>query len=108
MKSSVTLVRAGKAETLVYRTDFITWADPGREDTSIEAEVVFVGDGVTAPEQSYDDYKGVDARGKIVAMLPEATNCETTLKVQYSSSEAKIATPVAHAEVAIMIIANTM
>ncbi len=104
MKSSVTLVRAGKAETLVYRTDFITWADPGREDTSIEAEVVFVGDGVTAPEQSYDDYKGVDARGKIVAMLPEAPNFETTLKAHYSSSEVKVANAVAHGAVGILVI----
>ena len=32
------------------------------------AEVVFVGYGVTAPELNYDDYKGIDVRGKIVLM----------------------------------------
>lgn len=32
----------------------------------ITAEVVFVGYGVTAPELNYDDYKGIDVRGKIV------------------------------------------
>src|ERR1700756_4007096 len=48
--------------------------DPGRTESSVEAEVVFVGDGVTAPEQGYDDYKGVEVKGKIVAMLPEAPN----------------------------------
>jgi len=34
----------------------------------ITAEVVFVGYGVTAPELNYDDYKGIDAKGKIVLM----------------------------------------
>ena len=34
----------------------------------ITAEVVFVGYGVTAPELNYDDYKGIDVKGKIVLM----------------------------------------
>jgi len=32
----------------------------------ITAEVVFAGFGVTAPELNYDDYKGIDVKGKIV------------------------------------------
>ncbi len=35
----------------------------------VEAEVVFVGFGLTAPELGWDDYKGVDVNGKIVATL---------------------------------------
>jgi len=31
----------------------------------ITAEVVFVGYGVTAPELNYDDYKGIDVKGKL-------------------------------------------
>jgi hypothetical protein len=34
----------------------------------ITAEVVFVGFGITAPELNYDDYKGIDVKGKIVLM----------------------------------------
>lgn len=34
-----------------------------------EAEMVFVGYGVVAPEYGWDDYAGVDARGKTVVML---------------------------------------
>ena len=34
----------------------------------VTAEVVFVGYGVTAPELNYDDYKGMDVKGKIVLM----------------------------------------
>jgi hypothetical protein len=35
----------------------------------VEAEVVFVGFGLTAPELGWDDYEGVDVNGKIVATL---------------------------------------
>ncbi|TFI59958.1 M20/M25/M40 family metallo-hydrolase [Sphingomonas parva] len=36
---------------------------------TFEAPVVFVGYGIDAPEIGIDDYKGLDVRGKIVAML---------------------------------------
>ncbi len=41
---------------------------PGMNSGSgeITAEVVFIGFGVTAPELNYDDYKGIDVKGKIV------------------------------------------
>jgi hypothetical protein len=41
---------------------------PGMNSGSgqITAEVVYVGYGVTAPELGYDDYKGIDVKGKIV------------------------------------------
>jgi hypothetical protein len=35
----------------------------------VEADVVFVGFGLTAPELDWDDYEGVDVDGKIVATL---------------------------------------
>ncbi len=41
-----------------------TYSGSGR----IEAEIVFVGYGIHAPEAGYDDYAGLDARGKIVLL----------------------------------------
>jgi hypothetical protein len=43
---------------------------PGMNSGSgeITSEVVFVGYGVSAPELNYDDYKGIDVKGKIVIM----------------------------------------
>jgi hypothetical protein len=38
---------------------------------SVTAEAVYVGYGVTAPELGYDDYAGVDVKGKIVVVEPE-------------------------------------
>ena len=47
-------------------------AVPGRagEQPKLEdSEVVFVGYGVVAPEYGWDDFKGVDVRGKTLIML---------------------------------------
>jgi len=46
---------------------------PGGTSASgeITAEVVYAGFGITAPELGYDDYQGVDVRGKIVLMESE-------------------------------------
>jgi hypothetical protein len=105
-KTSLTLVRGGKEQKLVYRKDFITAADPGRAESSVEAPVVFVGDGVTAPEQGYDDYKGMDVRGKIVAMAFEAPHFESSLKAHYSAGEVKEAIAVAHGAVGMILISD--
>ncbi|MDH3428342.1 MAG: M28 family peptidase, partial [Gemmatimonadota bacterium] len=42
---------------------------PFSDEGVVEAPVVFVGYGITAPEHDYDDYDGVDVEGKIVIML---------------------------------------
>ena len=39
------------------------------EKTGFDADMVFVGYGVVAPEYGWDDYKGVDVRGKTLIML---------------------------------------
>ncbi len=47
---------------------------PGSTSDSgtITAEGVYVGFGATAPELGYDDYAGIDVKGKLVMMEPEA------------------------------------
>jgi len=53
-----------------YFKDFIAVAGrPEKEIRVRDAEVVFVGYGIQAPEYQWDDYKGVDLRGKILLML---------------------------------------
>jgi hypothetical protein len=103
-KTTLTVLRGGKEEKLKFRTDFISRGDAGRAESSVEAEVVFVGDGTTAPEQGYDDYQGVDVKGKIVAMLFGAPNFETSLKAHYSSSSVKLANAVAHGAVGVIVL----
>jgi hypothetical protein len=102
-KTTVTLVRGGKEETLVFRKDFIAGGDPSRADTSVEAPVVYVGAGVTAPEQGYDDYKGIDVKGKIVAVIFGAPPAfESSVHAHYSSSEVKAENAVAHGAVGLI------
>src|SRR5690606_27223757 len=42
-----------------------------------DAPIVFVGYGVTAPERDWDDFKGVDLRGKIALVLVNDPDYET-------------------------------
>src|SRR5215467_2062217 len=49
--------------------DYIAWTEHFAEEASMDAPMVFVGYGVVAPEYNWDDYKGVDVRGKVLVML---------------------------------------
>src|SRR5450432_1932362 len=107
-KTTFTLTRASKEEALAYREDYILHGDPSRAEVSIEAPVVFVGFGVTALEQGYDDYKGIDAKGKIVAVTFGAPNFESSLKAHYSSGIVKAKNAVLHGAVGIIVVDDPM
>jgi hypothetical protein len=53
--------------TLQSRKEFVPFNFSARGKAS--AKVVFAGYGITAPEYNYDDYAGIDARGKFVVVL---------------------------------------
>ncbi|MDQ2871034.1 MAG: peptidase M28, partial [Acidobacteriota bacterium] len=60
----------GRQESLRYRQDFMAFPGVQKPTASIEnAEVVFVGYGIVAPEYGWDDYKDVDVRGKVILMM---------------------------------------
>jgi Zn-dependent M28 family amino/carboxypeptidase len=68
---SVAFLREGGRRTeLKYGQDFFTASVP--EESSATAPLVFAGFGITAPELGYDDYAGLDVRGKIVVLLTGA------------------------------------
>ncbi|HUI40591.1 MAG TPA: M28 family peptidase [Terriglobia bacterium] len=54
---------------LRYGPDFMAWTKRVDPEVSVKAPLVFVGYGVVAPEYHWDDYKGVDVRGKVLVML---------------------------------------
>ena len=64
--------RGGIVQTLKIGEDYIPSANAARAETSVSAPVVFVGHGVTAPQYGHDDYRNVDVRGKIVAVVSGA------------------------------------
>jgi len=103
--TTLSIVQGGKEHALIFRRDFIAEADAGRADTSVEAPVVYLGFGVTAPEQGYDDYAGVEAKGKIVAYVFGAPpQFESTVRAHYSAHEAKAANAAAHGAVGTILL----
>lgn len=102
---TLTLARAGKKNALIFGQDFIPLADPERSQTSVEGPVVYVGFGVTAPERGYDDYAGIDAKGKIVAVTFGAPpKLEPTMRAHYSAAALKSANAVAHGALGVIIL----
>src|SRR5262245_34283752 len=54
---------------LKFGDDYVAWTERVQPETKIDSDLVFVGYGVVAPEYNWDDYKGVDVRGKVLVML---------------------------------------
>jgi Zn-dependent M28 family amino/carboxypeptidase len=59
----------GDAVTLKNLDDFVTNNESQTEIADIDAPIVFVGYGITAPEYKWDDYKGVDLKGKVALLF---------------------------------------
>ena len=62
--------KGGKTQTLKWKDDVVAWTKHVAPSASLDdSELVFVGYGVVAPEFDWDDYKGVDVKGKTLVML---------------------------------------
>jgi Zn-dependent M28 family amino/carboxypeptidase len=60
----------GKNIDLRLRDDFVLYSQREQEDIRVEdAELVFCGYGIVAPEYNWNDYEGVDMKGKIALVL---------------------------------------
>ncbi|HEU4710973.1 MAG TPA: M20/M25/M40 family metallo-hydrolase [Pyrinomonadaceae bacterium] len=61
---------AGKQMNLAFPTDYVAVSRRFVPESKVEnSDMVFVGYGVVAPEYGWDDYKGLDVRGKTIVML---------------------------------------
>ena len=74
----------GKNETFKFADEFVAFTGAQKDDVSIDADTIFVGYGIDAPEQKWNDYKGnkADYRGKVLVMMvndPPATEAEPNL-----------------------------
>ena len=60
----------GESMSLAYGDEFMAWTTRFVDDVRVEdSEVVFVGYGTVAPEFGWDDFKGMDLKGKTLIML---------------------------------------
>lgn len=81
--STATVAGNGKSLTLKYRTDYMFLTEREQPTVTIkDSPLVFAGYGVTAPEYKWDDYAGLDVKGKTVVVLindPGNAGNDTTL-----------------------------
>lgn len=88
----------GEQTKLKFLDDYL----PGSNSSSgtVEAELVYVGYGITAPELGYDDYKNVEVKGKIVVLerdVPYTKNDPTLAQwTPYAYHRYKFRNAVAH------------
>ena len=73
---------AGAGAPFKYLQDVVSFS--GRQDPQVKVsgEIVFVGHGIVAPEYQWNDYAGVDMKGKIALIMvndPPATTQEPQL-----------------------------
>ena len=69
-KTSFTLVPASGAPIhLKYGEDYVTKDQTGAPAVDMDAPIVFVGYGIDAPEYQWNDYAGVDVKGKILLVI---------------------------------------
>ena len=65
-----TVSKGGEKVDLKYKDDYIAFSGVSAPEARLEnAEVVFVGYGIVAPEYQWDDYKGADLKGKVLLMM---------------------------------------
>ncbi len=68
--ASVAFARGAERLDLEFSDDFIAFSGVQTAEARVaNAEVVFVGYGIVAPEYAWDDYKGADLAGKVLLML---------------------------------------
>jgi len=84
-----------------------------KDDVEITAPVVFAGYGITAPELGYDDYQGLDVKGKVVLVFdhePQEDDARSifngTGNTRYATGRVKLLTAQAHGAVALLLVAE--
>jgi Zn-dependent M28 family amino/carboxypeptidase len=83
-KTELRVKGPGGSEAFKFADDFVAFTGAQTDHVSVNTDLVFVGYGIEAPEQKWNDYKGPaeDYRGKMLVMLvndPPATPQEPNL-----------------------------
>lgn len=69
-KTAASFQVRGNTQSLELPKDMVAFSQRAQRELTIDkSDLVFVGYGVIAPEYNWDDYKGVDVRGKTLVML---------------------------------------
>lgn len=108
-QSYLSIQHAGAAKQYKFPDAFGAFS----KDIDVSGSVVFAGFGITAPELGYDDYKGIDAQGKIVLIFdhePQETDAKSifngTGNTRYATTRVKVLNAQAHGAVGVLIVAE--
>ncbi len=61
--------KQGETMNLRPLDEYVAYDHTQQAQSDVDADIVFVGYGIEAPEYTWDDYKGQDVRGKVLLML---------------------------------------
>ncbi len=67
--STLSAARDGKTVSFEWFTGFVGQSETQKPRRDFDAEAVFVGHGIHAPEFGWDDYAGIDVKGKVVVLF---------------------------------------
>lgn len=65
----MTITEGARKVDLKWLDDFVGHSQAQQTRIPVDAELVFVGHGITAPEFGWDDYAGIDVKGKAVVLF---------------------------------------
>ena len=67
---TITVQSASQSATFRYRDDFMAFSGVQKDRAEVsDAEIVFVGYGIVAPEYRWDDFKDVDVNGRVLLVM---------------------------------------
>ncbi len=85
-------VISGKKIEYKIKTDFTPFEMTGNKE--VNAPIVFAGYGIDAPEYNYNDYEGINVKGKIVFVMrhePEEENPESIFEGKKATDYSEVA-----------------
>lgn len=97
LEASRVVVRRGREETVLRLPGQVQLQGISRADAELEGQLVFAGYGIRAPEYGWDDYAGLDVRGKVVLVLageptsPDPAFFEGERDTRHAGGGAKVA-----------------
>ncbi|MBY0503603.1 MAG: M20/M25/M40 family metallo-hydrolase [Bryobacteraceae bacterium] len=99
------------ASHLLYQGQKLAYTGTFSQAVDLRAPLVFAGYGITAPEYRYDDYRGIDAKGKVVVIFerePQEANPTSvflgTGLTKHVAPRGKRLNAQAHGAVAVLVI----
>ena len=80
--SQLRLIKDGKPVSFKWQDEFVGTTHRQQPETKFQAEAIFVGHGIVSRQEKWDDYKGVDVKGKLVVLFTNEPQPENPASIQ--------------------------